>query len=54
MADKFDQKHIANLLDKSAKLAMSLNHEYVTLEHICLILIEIEYVLPLSVNVAEG
>ena len=40
MANGFDQPHIANLLDKSTSLATSLSHEYVTLEHISLILLE--------------
>lgn len=40
MAKGFDQPHIANLLDKSTSLATSLSHEYVTLEHISLILLE--------------
>lgn len=40
MANGFEQPYIANLLDKSTALAKSLGHEYVTLEHISLTLLE--------------
>lgn len=40
MPPGFDQKHITEVLNKATNLAIEKEHEYVTLEHFCLILLD--------------